>query len=134
MSFTPNSNYMWSNNSIGSVQINWEISRQTIENVPYQNGTLTYNGNEQSPVWNNYDAEKLTITGSTTEVNAGDYDTLLKEAHTLKGVAGTLGLLDVYQSSSEIVTALRSENTESIPKLVEKLQQAYEKTIAVLCE
>mgnify|MGYP003312191414 CR=1 FL=1 len=36
---------------------------------------------------------------------AGDYETLLKEAHTLKGVAGTLGLTDIYQTCANIVTA-----------------------------
>lgn len=49
--------------------------RGKIEKIPLpaQNGTLTYNGNAQSPVWNNYDAAKLTIGGTTSSVNAGTF-------------------------------------------------------------
>lgn len=39
--------------------------------VPSQSGTLTYNGSEQSPSWNNYDPEQLTISGHTSATDAG---------------------------------------------------------------
>lgn len=45
----------------------------TINAVPSQNGAMTYNGSEQSPVWNGYDPEKLTIGGTTSGTNAGEY-------------------------------------------------------------
>jgi hypothetical protein len=44
--------------------------------VPSQSGTLTYNGSEQSPSWNNYDPEQLTISGVTPVVNAGGYNAI----------------------------------------------------------
>ena len=43
----------------------------TIDVVPSQNGTLTYNGGEQSPSWNSYNPETLTLGGTTTATNAG---------------------------------------------------------------
>ncbi len=41
--------------------------------VPEQVGTLTANGSEQSPTWKNYDSSKMTISGTTSAVEAGTY-------------------------------------------------------------
>lgn len=41
--------------------------------LPMQSGTLTYNGNAQSPVWLNYDSTKVTMGGVTSSVNAGTF-------------------------------------------------------------
>ena len=41
---------------------------------PSQSGTLTYNGQEQTPTWDVfYEPQKLTITGDTSATNAGTY-------------------------------------------------------------
>lgn len=45
----------------------------TINSVPTQSGSLVYTGSAQSPVWNGYDEEKLTIGGTTSGTNAGTY-------------------------------------------------------------
>lgn len=45
----------------------------TIDVVPTQNGSLTYNGQSQSPVWNSYNPETLKITGDTAKTDAGTY-------------------------------------------------------------
>lgn len=44
-----------------------------INSVPTQAGILTYTGAAQSPSWNGYDTEKLTIGGTTSGTNAGSY-------------------------------------------------------------
>lgn len=44
-----------------------------INSVPTQAGILTYTGAAQSPSWNGYDTEKLTIGGTTSRTNAGSY-------------------------------------------------------------
>lgn len=44
-----------------------------INSVPIQAGILTYTGAAQSPSWNGYDTEKLTIGGTTSGTNAGSY-------------------------------------------------------------
>lgn len=44
-----------------------------INSVPTQAGILTYTGAAQSPSWNGYDTEKLTIGGTTRGTNAGSY-------------------------------------------------------------
>ena len=46
----------------------------TISSTPSQNGSLTYNGSVQSPTWNSYDPEQLTLGGVTEGTNAGEYE------------------------------------------------------------
>ena len=41
--------------------------------VPVQSGTVTYNGESQSPTWDNYDPLAMTISGDATGTNAGEY-------------------------------------------------------------
>ena len=41
--------------------------------LPVQSETLTYTGSEQSPTWKNYDSSKMTISGTTSAVEAGTY-------------------------------------------------------------
>ena len=45
----------------------------TINVLPSQNGALTYNGQAQSPSWNAYNPDALTLGGVTTGTNAGTY-------------------------------------------------------------
>lgn len=47
-------------------------TRTAIVAIPTQNGTLTYDGTEQTASWNNYDSTQLTVTGNTA-TNAGTY-------------------------------------------------------------
>ncbi len=63
----------------------------TINSVPTQAGSLTYTGKAQSPQWNGYDAEKLTIGGVTSGTDAGSYAATFtpKEGYTWSdGTAG----------------------------------------------
>lgn len=49
-------------------------NRITIANIPAQSGTLTYTGGAQSPNWNNYNTSQMTIGGTTSGTNAGNYN------------------------------------------------------------
>lgn len=49
------------------------VDRITISSIPSQNGSLTYTGNLQVPVWSGYDSSKMAISGDTTGMNAGTY-------------------------------------------------------------
>lgn len=46
----------------------------TVSTVPSQSGSLTYNGNAQSPSWSNYNTSQLTLGGTTSGTNAGSYN------------------------------------------------------------
>lgn len=43
-----------------------------------------------------------------------DYEELLEQTHALKGVAGTLGMTDLYDAAAEIVHDLRCDNREEL--------------------
>lgn len=99
-------------------------------NVDYENGIKRFAGNEA--LYEKYllkFKEDVHYEAVVTAFETGDFDTLLKEAHTLKGVAGTLGLIDIYQNCTDIVIALRGERTEQVPEMIGLLQDAYKKTI-----
>ena len=49
------------------------LADQTIENVPSQSGTITYDGTAKTPTWSNFEENQLTISGDTTGTNAGNY-------------------------------------------------------------
>ena len=72
--FTPGANYQWNGGTTGAKTVAWSIGRASV-GVPSQKGSLTYNGAEQSPVWNDYDAAKLTLGGASKGTNAGSYNT-----------------------------------------------------------
>ena len=102
-------------------------------NVDYENGKKRFAGNEA--LYEKYllkFKDDVHYEAVKAAFETGDFDTLLKEAHTLKGVAGTLGLVDIYQNCADIVTALRGERTEQMPELFDLLQRAYEKTMDAL--
>ena len=69
VSASEGTNYTASSASL-SVAVQFVI---TIQVLPTQSGSLTYNGNRQYPSWNNYDSKQLTISGVTSSINAGSY-------------------------------------------------------------
>ena len=56
---------------------------------------------------------------------AGNWDSMLSAAHNLKGVAGNLGLNQLYQASSKIVSSLRAENRNDATEAYMELDIAY---------
>lgn len=61
----------------------------TINAVPSQNGILSYTGAAQSPSWNSFDAEKLTLGGQTSGTNAGNYNATFTPKEGFKWSDGT---------------------------------------------
>ena len=61
----------------------------TINVLPSQNGTLTYNGQAQSPSWNAYNPDALTLGGVTSGTNAGTYTATFTPKGQYKWADGT---------------------------------------------
>lgn len=61
-------------NTATSQRCTGTANRITVNNIPSQSGTLTYNGNSQSPSWSNYNTSQLTLGGTTSGTNAGSYN------------------------------------------------------------
>ena len=73
VTFTPNEGYVWEDETVDPRIVTWSINRATISTTPSQNGTPVYTGLAITPAWNNYDANKLIISGDTSGTNAGTY-------------------------------------------------------------
>lgn len=71
--FTPKDDYQWADGTKDPKSVQWSIGRANIASVPTQTGSLTYNGSAQSPTWSGYDASKMTLGGTTSGTNAGNY-------------------------------------------------------------
>ena len=69
--FTPTSNYKWSDGSTGAKEVKWTII-SVLVSIPSQSGTLTYNGSAQTPKWQNFDNENSSVSVSP-KTNAGEY-------------------------------------------------------------
>lgn len=61
-------------NTSTSQRATGKANRITITTVPSQSGTLTYNGNSQSPSWTGYSSTTMTLGGTTSGTNAGSYN------------------------------------------------------------
>lgn len=69
--FTPTSNYKWSDGSTGAKEVKWTII-SVLVSIPSQSSTLTYNGSAQTPKWQNFDNENSSVNVSA-KTNAGEY-------------------------------------------------------------
>lgn len=82
----------------------------TINVVPTQNGTLTYNGQEQSPSWNSYNPETLTLAGVTTGTNAGTYTATFTPKGQYKWTDGTQTPKEVTWTIGKATVSLPSQS------------------------
>ena len=74
-SFTPKSNYQWSDGSTQAKFVTWSILPKQYA-VPTQSGSITYNGSTKTPSWNNYVSSAMEISGTTSATNAGIYEAI----------------------------------------------------------
>lgn len=70
--FIPKSNYTWTDGTRTPYTVTWSIIGRPIT-IPSITGTLTYNAEEQSPTWTNYDPDLMIIGGTYAATNAGEY-------------------------------------------------------------
>lgn len=108
--FTPKDGYSWEDGSSAAKSVTWTITR-AIVSVPVQNGILTYNGNAQSPTWNDYDAAKLTIGGTTSGTNAGTYNITFTPTSNCQWNDGTAGANTVAWSIAKAAGSLSLDKT-----------------------
>jgi two-component system sensor histidine kinase/response regulator len=78
-----------------------------------------------------YDHSAGAATEIRTALAAGDRARAKAEAHTLKGVAGTLSAKDLYAAAAALETALR-KNAETVEAEVQALEAAHARAMAAL--
>ena len=98
------------------------VNKKTISAIPSQSGTLTYSGSTRYPAWANYDSDELSVSGTTSAVNAGSYTaTFTPKANyrwadgttTVKNVTWTIGKASGSLSISPTAITLDSSTTSA---------------------
>lgn len=82
----------------------------TINAVPTQNGVLTYNGQAQSPSWNAYNPDALTLGGVTTGTNAGTYTATFTPKGKYKWADGTQTAKEVTWTINAATMTIPTQN------------------------
>lgn len=65
-------------------------------------------------------------------IDSESYQDAFDSAHTLKGVAGILGLTPLYMAIIDIVEQLRAKNYTSLNALYDKIYEQYQAYLACL--
>lgn len=82
----------------------------TINTVPTQGGALVYNGSSQTPTWNGFDTEKLTIGGQTSGTNAGTYTATFTPKEGFKWADGSTDAVSVTWTISRASVTVPSQS------------------------
>lgn len=112
-SFTPKDNYAWSDGTGTAVTISWSVERAAVT-LPAQSGSLTYNGNAQSPAWNSaYDSGRMILGGTLSATNARTYTAAFTPTANYKWPDGTTAAKNVSWSIAKAAGSL-SLSTASV--------------------
>ncbi len=65
-------------------------------------------------------------------LDSGDFDQLHKEAHSLKGAAGNIGAIKMYNTSVDLMAAADDKNRENCESLFSQLKAEYEEVTPLL--
>ena len=112
--FTPKGDYVWSDESVEPRTVKWSIGRAVVAAVPSVTGSLVYTGEVQRPVWTDYDAEKLEISGDTDGTNAGNYTAGFTPKANYQWLDGTVAEKTVSWSVGRAVVAVVPSVTGSL--------------------
>ena len=82
----------------------------TIDVVPTQSGALTYNGQAQSPSWNSYNPDTMTLGGVTNGTNAGTYTATFTPKDKYKWSDGTTDAKSVTWTIGKASMAVPSQS------------------------
>ncbi len=65
-------------------------------------------------------------------VAANDHEAMKAAAHSLKGLTGNLGLTPLFEASTEMMNALRSDAPCDVAALYASVKEEYEKAVAMI--
>ena len=81
------------------------VERGTIS-VPTVSGSLTYNGQTQSPTLTGYDADKMALSGDTSGTNAGSYTAVVTPTAQYKWADGSTEAKDIQWSIAKATPSI----------------------------
>ena len=86
------------------------VERGTIS-VPMVSGSLTYNGQAQSPTLTGYDAEKMVLSGDTSGTNAGSYTAVVTPTAQYKWADGGTEAKNIQWSIAKATPSITFDPT-----------------------
>lgn len=86
------------------------VERGTIS-VPTVSGSLTYNGQAQSPTLTGYDADKMVLSGDTSGTNAGSYTAVVTPTEQYKWADGSTEAKDIQWSIAKATPSITFDPT-----------------------
>ena len=86
------------------------VERGTIS-VPTVSGSLTYNGQAQSPTLTGYDADKMVLSGDTSGTNAGSYTAVVTPTAQYKWADGSTETKDIQWSIAKATPSITFDPT-----------------------
>lgn len=79
-------------------------------------------------------SEDQTMDKLGEHIAAGNWEEAFKSVHTLKGVAGNLGMMELYQCASVLTEKLRMQDIGGVPEHFTELKTLYDRLIAAIAE
>lgn len=86
------------------------VERGTIS-VPTVSGSLTYNGQAQSPTLTGYDSDKMVLSGDTSGTNAGSYTAVVTPTEQYKWADGSTEAKDIQWSIAKATPSITFDPT-----------------------
>lgn len=86
------------------------VERGTIS-VPTVSGSLTYNGQAQSPTLTGYDSDKMVLSGDTSGTNAGSYTAVVTPTEQYKWADGSTEAKDIQWSIAQATPSITFDPT-----------------------
>ena len=86
------------------------VERETIS-VPTVSGSLTYNGQAQSPTLTGYDSDKMVLSGDTSGTNAGSYTAVVTPTEQYKWADGSTEAKNIQWSIAKATPSITFDPT-----------------------
>ena len=106
--FTANYGYVFTG-GFESVTVAWKINRAVILEIPKQNNVLYVNGYLQSPSWDSFRGDILSVAGDLTEKEAGVYYAEFSPASNYEWLDGTTAVKKVAWKITELLVSIPSQ-------------------------
>lgn len=113
----------------------WNEKKEILVNAGIDVDTVIgrFMGNEQLAIkFLKKFAQDQTFEDLGTYISAADCNGAFNMVHTLKGVAGNLGMTELYEQAVELTERLRGGNMDGSDRYYEEMSAAYHRIIEAL--
>ena len=96
-------------NGTDEADAEWSIGRATIASLPTQSNVLAAHGTPQTPIWDGYDVEKMTIGGDRVGTDAGNYTATFTPKSNYQWWDGTTEAKEVQWTITSVIVPIPTQ-------------------------